>query len=103
MFVHWLEVGGKRFTISDEDVQWGYLKDYMLKYPDSKITVYNRNAGDLFARVVKLECKQKYRDLDIDCNSGFTHSIRRLDRKPNNIEPCRVQSDYFFNRSAEAS
>jgi len=103
MFVHWLEVGGMRFTVPDENVQWKHLKDYLTKYPDSKITVYNRNSGDLCARVVRLECKQKYNDLDMDCNSGFTHSIRRLAYKPKNIELCRVQSDYFFNRSEEAS
>ena len=103
MFVHWLGVGGIRFTILDEDIQWRYLKDYLSKYPDSKITVFNRNSGDLFERVVKLECNQRYNDLDMDCNSGFTHSIRRFDYKPKNIEPCGVQADYFFNRVVEAS
>ncbi len=98
MNVHWLEIGGIGIDMKDEDNQWDRLKKYLSEYPESKATVYNRNTGNLFARVVKLECKQNYRDLDLDCNSMSNGSIRHLNYKPKNIELCKVQIDYFFNK-----
>ncbi len=101
MFVHWLEIGSIRKSLEVEDRQWKRLENYIKKYPDSKTTVYNRNSGDLLARIVKLECNQRYKDLDIDCNSMFDDSIKRLERKPYNIELCGVQTDYFFKKIGE--
>jgi hypothetical protein len=98
MYVHWLEIGGIRINMKDEDKQWDHLKKYLSDYPESKATVYIKNTGDLFARVVRLECKQNYRDLDLECNSCSDCSIRQLNYKPQNIEICKKQIDYFFNR-----
>ena len=95
---HWLEIGGTRISTKNEDMQWDHLKKYLSEYPESKATVYIKNTGDLFATVVRLECKQNYRDLDLECNSGSDGSIRHLNYKPKNIELCRMQTDYFFNR-----
>lgn len=98
MFVHWLEFGGIRIAMKDEDKQWDYLKEYLSKYPESNATVFIKNTGDLFARVVRLECKQNYTDLDLLCNSMSEGSIRHLSYKPKNIEICKKQVDYYFSR-----
>jgi len=95
--IHWLEIGGIRIGMKDEDKQWNYLKKYLSEYPESKATVYFKDS-DLFARVVKLECKQNYRDLDLHCNSCSNSSIKHLNHKPQNIELCKNQLDYFLNR-----
>jgi len=97
MRVHWLGIGGINIKLTDERKQWIALKHYLNKYPDSKITIFNKVLGrDLYERIVKLECMQSYDDLDLDCNSGFNTSIRHLDYKPKGIEICKMQIEGFL-------
>ena len=87
MFVHWLGVGGISIKLLDEHKQWCAIKEYVDSHPNSKITIYNKCAGrDLFERIVKLECKQSYKDLELDCNSGFNYSLRKLFYKPKELK-----------------
>ncbi len=96
--VHWLQVGGRYYSLEREQKQWVNIGQYIKNYPNSKVTVFVKNTGDLFARIVKLECDQNYNDLELDCNSGFDSSLKRLDRKPQDIEICNHQFEYFINR-----
>jgi hypothetical protein len=100
---HWLVIGGTRIRAEHEKKQWDNLKEYLEQYKDSKATVYLKTTGDMFVRIVKLECDQNYKDLDLDCNSCFSGSIRHLNSRPNNIELSRMQIDYYFNRYMEAA
>jgi hypothetical protein len=100
--VHWLQIGGIKSSMKNEDIQWANLKKYLEEYPESKAVVYIKETGDIFCKVVKLECSQNYNDLDLDCNSMFNGSIRHLNHKPNDIALCRLQLDYYFNRRREA-
>ena len=96
MSVHWLEVGGMHVSLSNEGKQWNLLYEYIKKYPDSNIKVFYKTSGkDLFAKVVRLECNQKYADLDLDCNSCSDVSIRRLTYKPKGMEVSKLQLNDF--------
>lgn len=88
--VHWLLVGGIRKTPSEEQKQWQNIKEYLEKYPDGKITIYWQDTN-IFNKIVRLECKQKYNDLDLDCNSFFSGSIKHLDYKPKNLKLSKFQ------------
>ena len=96
--VHWLQVGGMRTSLKNENRQWENIQTYLEEYPNSKATVYYKETGDLFCRIVKLECKQNYRDLDLDCNSG-DGSVRHLNYRPNDLTESAVQIDYYVNRA----
>lgn len=85
--IHWLKFGGYRVSLKSEAKQWLNLGEYLQKYPDSKATVFIKTTGDIFEKAVKLECGQNYQELDLDCNSMFDGSIRRLYSKPGNIKP----------------
>jgi hypothetical protein len=98
---HWLIIGGTRIRAEHEKKQWDNLKGYLKQHKGSKATVYLKTTGDIFCRIVKLECDQNYNDLELDVNSGFSSSIRRLNSRPNNIELSRMQLDYYFNRYME--
>ena len=91
--IHWLEIG-KGF--SNEKKQWKNINNYISKYPNSKITVFYKDYS-FDGYIVKLECSQKYVDLDLDCNSFFDGSIRRLERKPANITISKLQKDFFID------
>lgn len=82
-YTHWLQFGGMKIKTDYERQQWDHLKEYLEKYPDSNATVYLKDTGDVFARIIKLECSQNYNDLDLDCNSCFNGSIKHLNYKPN--------------------
>lgn len=77
---HWLKIDGYSF---DEDKQYREIENYLEKYTDAKITIYQYDY-DLFNKVVLLECSQDYNDLDMKVNSGFNR-LKRLQRKPSNI------------------
>lgn len=94
--IHWLKFGGYRVSLKSEAKQWLNLGEYLQKYPDSKATVFIKTTGDMFEKVVKLECCQDYQELDLDCNSMFDGSIRHLNSRPGNIEPSKKPVDYFI-------
>jgi hypothetical protein len=96
-YVHWLQIGGMRVSPENERKQWSNLKKYLEIYPNSKAVVYHKDFGDMFCRVVRLECLQNYRDLDLDCNSLSKGSIKHLNYKPQDINETRVTIDYYLN------
>jgi hypothetical protein len=96
--VHWLRIGGMKLSTKSEQKQWNSLKEYLNNYPGSKIIVFNKNTGDAFAKIVRLECDQTYKELDLDCNSCYDTSIKHLSSKPADIEVCKMQLDYFVKR-----
>lgn len=96
--VHWLEIGGINKTKEEELEQWNNLNEYLRKYNDASYEIYCKNTGDIYKRVVKLKCKQDYNSLDLDCNSLFNDSIKRLSNKPTGIE--RISKDIYFFLSA---
>lgn len=83
MKTHWLKLGG---LIPNNLVtkQYDNLNRYLKAYPGSKVTYYTKDS-DIYSMIVKLECDQSYSTLDLDCNSGFDGSIKRLYRKPSGI------------------
>jgi hypothetical protein len=95
---HWLQIGGMKVSQKAEDRQWNNLQQYLSDYSESKATVYYKETGDIFCRIVKLECNQNYRDLDLYCNGG-DGSVRHLDYKPKDLALSKLQLDYFVNRS----
>lgn len=92
--VHWLEIG--KFS-DNEKKQWQSLNKYLTKYQESKATLFYKN-NSFDGNIIKLECKQNYNNLDLECNSFFDGSIHHLERKPRNISLSRLQVDYFVNR-----
>ena len=95
--VHWLQVGGMRTSHKNEVIQWENIKTYLDEYPNSKATVYYKETGDMFCRIVKLECGQNYQDLDLDCNGG-DRSVRHFDHKPNDIKVSAMQLEYYLDQ-----
>jgi hypothetical protein len=96
---HWLHLGGMKLSCTEEQKQWDNLNKYIKTHKNCKATVYNKTTGDMFCRIVKLECNQNYNKLNLDCNSMSIGSIRHLNSRPNNIELCKMQLDYFVNRN----
>lgn len=80
-YKHWLLIKGISRPESTRK-QWNNVKEFIDKYPESKVTVYNREYGNIFDKLLCLETSQCYNDLDLDCNSFFDGSLNRLDRKP---------------------
>lgn len=97
--VHWLQIGGIKLTLKDENKQWNNLNEYLSKYPESKAEVYKKFTGDMFAKFIRLECEQNYNELDLDCNSMSRGSIRHLNHKPSNIEKCNMSVEWFIERN----
>ena len=87
--VHWL-----KFNFADKEA-FKLLKEYADKY-DCEMTRYYSDTN-LFYDYVKLNCKQNYNDLDLDCNS-FSSPIYHLQRKPSNLTLGRVQMQEAFNK-----
>ena len=79
-YVHWLKID---CYASDDDKQYMEIDNYLKQYPEAKATIYYYNSGS-FNKIVKLECNQCYRDLDMDVNSMST-SLERLSNKPKEI------------------
>lgn len=79
-YKHWLKIDGYD---TEDHLQYGIIEDYLKRYPDAEIEVYQYDK-DLFNKVVALYCWQDYNDLDIIVNSGST-KLRRLSQKPKNI------------------
>lgn len=94
--IHWLQFGGMKLKTSSERKQWSNLKEYLEKYPESKASIFLKNTGDVFARIVKLECSQNYNDLDLDCNSLFDGSIKHLNYKPNMSDLSESNLEMFM-------
>jgi len=84
--VHWLEYGGIRSTATREMKQLEELQRYLSENPTAKAEGYLKTTGDMYAKIVRLECNQSYNDLDLDCNSMFDKSLKRYAHKPSNIE-----------------
>jgi hypothetical protein len=95
---HWLQIGGIKIRSEYEIKQWYHLKEYIEQHEGSKATVYVKTTGDMFARIIKLECDQNYNELDLDCNSCFSGSIRHFNGRPNNIEISKLQLDYYTSK-----
>jgi hypothetical protein len=95
---HWLQIGGMRIREAYERKQWENLSKYLEQHQGSNATVYIKNTGDIYARIIKLECEQSYNDIEIDCNSCFDGSIRYLNSRPNNIEISKLQLDYYMSK-----
>ena len=81
-YVHWLKIDGFAFG-KDFAEQFLEIENYLKKYPTSKATVFWYDSGSMH-RIVKLECEQCYRDLDMCVNSSSTYLLR-LHSKPKNI------------------
>ena len=94
--MHWLEYGGSRFSLDRENKQLEELRNYLRNDPTAKAEGYFKNTGDVFAKVVRLECSQTYDDLDMDVNSGFNKSLKRLSRKPPDIEYSVVLTQEIY-------
>ena len=72
--------------MNKEDLQLEELRQYLRNDPTAKVEGYFKNTGDVFAKVVRLECEQSYIDLDLECNSMSSMSLKHLTHKPPNIE-----------------
>lgn len=86
---HWLVVSSNS---KFEKMQWENINEYLLKYPESKIEVFYKEQGS-FDKIFCLETTQTYNQLDLDCNSHFQGSLKRANKKPNDIS----KYDYSFN------
>ena len=84
--MHWLEYGSMRASLDKETKQLEELRNYLRNDPTAKAEGFFKNTGDVFAKVVRLECNQTYDDLDMDVNSLSVGSLKRLPRKPSDIE-----------------
>ena len=81
-YVHWIKING--YTTSEETAkQFEVIDDYLKKYPNSNAITYEYDSGS-FNWIVRLECEQNYRNLDMEVNSGSTY-LTRLQSKPKNI------------------
>jgi len=78
-YKHWLKIDGM-WNIDITVKAYNNLKDYIEKYPESKITVYNPTDGFMFHKFFCLECHQNYNDIDLDCNSMTSGSLIHLNR-----------------------
>jgi len=84
--VHWLQYDGITCKPENCDKQLNELQRYLRAYHKAKAEGYLKTTGDMFAKIVRLECDQTYNELDLDCNSMFDKSLKRYSRKPINIE-----------------
>lgn len=80
--IHWLKIRGL-VTAREEAEQYKEIQSYLDRYPESIAMMYRYEAS-LCDYVVRLECNQDWKNLDLYANSGF-HALKRLTRKPNNI------------------
>lgn len=90
---HWLKIDG-RWNQKTTIKAWNNLKEYLQKYPESKITVFNSETN-LFHKFFCLECEQNYQELDIDCNSLFSGSLIHLDRKPSSLISTKTFEEMY--------
>lgn len=86
-YVHWLKIDGYA-DIEETARQFLAIENYLNAYPKSQAIMYQYYSGS-FNRIVRLECDQKYNDLDMDVNSGSTR-LERLSSKPKNIGRERI-------------
>jgi hypothetical protein len=84
--IHWLEYGGIRSRPETENRQLEELRRYLRENPTAKAEGYLKTTGDMYAKIVRLECNHAYGDLDLDCNSMSAKSLKRYAHKPSNIE-----------------
>ena len=83
-YVHWLKINGLVCHSKEIAEQFASIEQYLTKYPKSKAVIYLYNSGS-FNWIVKLECEQNYRDLDMSVNCSWTY-LERLNSKPKNID-----------------
>ena len=88
-----------RCSPEKEIKQLAELRQYLKRYPEAKAEGYLKTTGDMFAKIVRLECGQSYADLDLDCNSAFDRSLRRHSHKPTNIEYSESLTQNINNNS----
>jgi hypothetical protein len=96
VYKHWLKIDWRAHGEA-EDKQWNNLHSFLSRYPESKITVFNKTAGNVFEKIFCLETTQKYNDLDLDCNSFFSGSLTRMERKPSNIEKSSLEFEMHYS------
>lgn len=86
-YVHWLKIDGYS-TSEDTASQFLSIENYLKQYQNANAILYQYDSGS-FNWIVRLECEQCYKDLDMDVNSGSTR-LERLSSKPKNIGRERV-------------
>lgn len=86
LYVHWLQFSGVKCSLKREEKQFDELIKYLKNYPSATAEGYFKTTGDVLATVVRLECNQNYKDLDLECNSMSEKSLKRLTHKPKDIE-----------------
>lgn len=92
-YTHWLKIDLSNET--KKGIEWNNLKIYKEKY-DCNMEVYYYDNDSFCKKVIKLECNQSYKDLDLDVNSMFDGSLIRLSSKPRNISLYKVPIETFF-------
>lgn len=92
-YTHWLKIDLSNET--KKGIEWNNLKIYKEKY-DCNMEVYYYDNDSFCKKVIKLECNQPYKDLDLDINSMFDGSLIRLASKPRNISLYKVPIETFF-------
>lgn len=86
-YVHWIKING--YTDCKETAnQFREIESYLKSYEGANAMLYQYDSGS-FNWVVRLECGQCYKDLDLDVNS-FSTKLQRLNSKPKNIGRERI-------------
>jgi len=93
-YVHWLKMDLSNET--SDGKEWKNLKEYKDKY-DCNMYVFYYDNNPLTEKVIKLECNQNYKDLDLDVNSMNDGSLIILKSKPKNITQYGKDIYYFFD------
>ena len=91
-YTHWLKI-----DTYHELEKWQQLKEYKEKY-DCSMTVFYYDYNPLMDKVIKLDCNQSYQDLDLDVNSSFDTSLKRLTQKPTNVTAYNKGINEFFKQ-----
>lgn len=91
-YTHWLKI-----DTYHELGKWQQLKEYKEKY-DCSMTVFYYDYNPLMDKVIKLDCNQSYQDLDLDVNSSFDTSLKRLTQKPTNVTAYNKGINEFFKQ-----
>jgi hypothetical protein len=86
LYKHWLGYDGMR-KMFVADKQYDELIRYLKENKNARFKIYLRTDGDMFEKIIELECNEPYANLDLDCNSNSDKSLKRYGHKPSNIEP----------------
>ena len=94
-YVHWLKI----YINNKEPQCLKNLKEYYDTHEcNIKFFYYNNS---FTSKLVKLECNQKYEDLELDVNSMSNGSLIKLKSKPKNITAYRNDIDFLNKYSKE--